>query len=161
MALKTASLLTGGSIFSGNPGSGLVASKRPRGPINDDVDVRDYISMLVGGGYRGLTDDQSQMAYQRLSEIVGQKKAQDLVSHIIIQNTRPEFQKMQPAERVQRFYDTSSSVPATNEILQKMKGLSTGVIPGYQQSSLLQSQRQQGTAGESIIGKIADYTTKK
>lgn len=142
------------------PSTGLIASKRTRGPIVDDADVRDQISILVGGGYKGLHDETSQMAFQRLSDLLGQKKAQDLTSHIIIQNSRPDFQTMKPEQRLGRFYDINSSNPGTNEVLQKMKGLGTGVIPGYTGSSYLQAQRQQGISGEGIIGKIADYTKK-
>lgn len=153
--------LNGLTKSGGDSGKGLVAAtKRTRGPVADDVDVRDQIGILVGGGYKGLHDEPSQMAFQRLSDLLGQKKAQDLTSHIIIQNSRPDFQTMKPEQRLGRFYDINSSNPGTNEVLQKMKGLGTGVIPGYTGSSYLQAQRQQGISGEGIVGKIADYTKK-
>lgn len=148
------------SVASSGGSGGLTGSKRTKGPISDDGDVRDQIGILVGGNYKALYDETSQLAFQRIATILGPKKAQGLVSHIIIQNQRPDFQKMQPAERVQRFYDIPSSVPANNDILQRMKGISTGVLPGYQQSTYLPAQRQQGISGEGIIGKIADYTKK-
>lgn len=145
----------------GETGKGLVAAtKRTKGPVADDVDVRDQIGILVGGGYNGLHDETSQMAFQRIRDLVGAKKAQDLVSHIIIQNQRSDFKTMPPAERLQRFYDINSANPDTNSILTKMRGLGTGVLPGYTGSSYLQAQRQQGMSGEGIVGKIADYTKK-
>lgn len=144
----------------GVPGKGLVAATKRTTPVYQDSDLRDNIGILVGGAYKGLHDETSQLAFQRIKDLVGAKKAQDLVSHIIIQNNRPEFQAMKPAERVQKFYDINSSVPDTNEILQKMRGMGTGVLPAYQQSTYLPAQRQQGISGEGIIGKIADYTKR-
>jgi hypothetical protein len=149
-------------LFSGGKGekTGLVASKKVKGPIDNDVDTRDQIGILVGGGYKGLSDETSQMAFQRLRDLVGVKKAQDLVSHIVIQNSRPDFQKMAPAERVSRFYDVNSSNPDTHSLVQKMKSIGTGVLPGYQQSAYLPAQKQQGYKEPSIIGSIASYTQK-
>lgn len=152
--------LNGLTKISGEPGKGLVAATKRTTPIYKDSDVRDSIGVLVGGGYSGLNDSASQMHYQRIVDLLGAKKAQDLVSHIIIQNHRPDFQKMAPAERLGRFYDINSSNPGTNEILQKMKGMGTGVIPAYTGTAALESQRQQGMSGEGIIGKIAGYTKK-
>lgn len=129
------------SVMGGDPVKGLVVG----GKSSDrSGDIRDSIGTLVGGGYTSLNDEAAKANFNNLVHILGQKKAQDLASHIFRQNQRPDFQTLKPVDRVSRFYDIQSSHIPTNEILQTVKSIGTGPRAGYMDSISIDNQKQQG-----------------
>lgn len=144
------------SSKGGEPGKGLLVSgSKPSGKADTDADLRDSVAMLVGGGYTNLGDDQSRAHFNQMASTLGTKKAQDLLLHIFLQNQRPGFAQMKPAERLQRFYDIPSSNAPTQETLDKLKAFGSGPQAGYSDSINLTNQTQQGN------GLLLNSITKK
>jgi len=129
-------------VMGGDPVKGLAG--KGGNSLNNAGDIRDNIGVLVGGGYTNLSDDTARANFNGLVRTLGLKKAQDLTTHILRQNQRPEFQSLKPVDRISRFYDIQSPHVPTNEILQNIKSLGTGPRAGYTDSISLDSQQQQG-----------------
>jgi len=134
------------------PLEGNIAKKN--NSADDTADLRDSISILVGRGYTGLTDDDSKANFKRISNIIGQGAARDLLSHILIQNQRPELQGATPDARLTHFYDINSSNAPVQDILQKVKSFGSGTAAGFHDSVNKVAQQIQGNDPNS--GAVMD-----
>lgn len=109
----------------------------PKTVLNDRADVRDLLSMMVGGGNTSLTSDDGRANFSRLKGLVGEKAAQKLVTNATLYNQRPEVQKLSPEQRVQGFYSQGSSDPEISDYLKQGMGIGYGVGHGFRTSPLL------------------------
>lgn len=106
---------------------------KAKDPVAANLDVRDRLAELIAKG-AALTPDQKGGIYSQLSQILGQDKAQKLMTHAYLFNTHPETQKMPIEDRLTAFYNIGSNDPDVNQILNKTKALGYGVVPGFRDS---------------------------
>lgn len=140
------------------------AIEKSRGPLDNTADIRDSILALVGKGVSSLNDEDSQGHFAKLSGILGQKQAQALVTHIILQNKRPEFQGLSPRSRISKFYEIGSSNTGVSNILQTTKAFGSGPLAGFQDSGNVSNQKLSGTYTanpDNANQKDADIMNKK
>lgn len=140
-----------------------------RTPADNDADLRDSVSLLVGGGFTDLKDENARANFLRIRTILNDdQKAQNLLTHIFLQNQRPGWQQMKPEQRVSSFYDINSSDKGTSELLQKIKSFGTGPVSGYTDSVNEVNQQQQGQGlnpalakGGGSVDELKKYFDKK
>lgn len=124
-------------IGSGDPVKEVVEEKatyNSRGSgIHKSLDLRDRIAELVGKG-NALNPDDKAGIYKGLSDIVGIDKAQKIMNHAFIFNSRPDVQKLPIEEKLKTFYTIGSSDPDVTDAITKTKNLGYGVIPGFRSS---------------------------
>lgn len=114
------------------PGS-QIASNRTN--LDDLANLRDSVSALVAAGYTGKTSDPELAAHRdRIIRSLPQGQAQNLLTHISVQNSTPGFSIMSPEQRIGRFYDINSSVPATDDLLRRIKSFGTGPMSSFKDS---------------------------
>lgn len=120
---------------------------RTKTPLDDTADIRDDISFLVGrGGVPSLSDDDSRGSYARLAQKMGVDKARKLLDAMAIHAQRPEVVAMKtPEQRIQSFYNIGSSNPDISPYIQQAKVFGSGVLSGFNRSSLLGNQILSGT----------------
>lgn len=121
---------------------------RTKTPADDTADIRDDINFLVArGGAPNLADDDSRGSYARLSQKMGIDKARKLLDAMAIHAQRPEVIAMKtPEQRIQSFYTIGSSNPDISPYIQQAKVFGSGVLSGFNRSSLLGNQILSGTA---------------
>jgi hypothetical protein len=126
MAMLDGSAAVGSGPGPGNnpPNSGTFKSQRS--PMDQLADVRDSIMALVGGGKTKIDDDETRGHWANLVDKLGPQKAQSLMTHIILQNQRPEFQGLKPQDRINAFYQINSSNPDVQPILEQTKSFGSG-----------------------------------
>lgn len=137
----------------GDPTTGIPDSAkqiaRNKTNIDDTVAMRDNIGALVGGGYTGKGTPQNLRGY--VTAILNGMPAQDaqnLLTHIAIQNQTPGVSLLNPTQRLQRFYDIRSSVPATDALIQKVKSLGTGPIAAFSETPDITNQQLAATVAK-------------
>lgn len=86
------------------------------------LDLRDYISSLIGTGYKsGKMDDTIKGLYSGIVDIVGLEKGHKLLTQIVLHNQDPASQNKTPSDRVQQFYNTGSKDEDVNNIIRMTK----------------------------------------
>jgi hypothetical protein len=118
----------------------------PRTPGDDRLNVRDFLTTMVGGGHKGLETEDLRNNYKALGRIVGDQTAQKLINSAALYNQRPEAQSMTPEQRVQGFYDLGSNDPEVAKHLLQGNGLGYGIAHGFRTAPLL---------GNLLLGKRA------
>lgn len=121
---------------------------RTKTGADDTADIRDHINFLVAkGGVPNLQDDDSRGSYALLSQKLGTDKARKLLDAMAIHAQRPEVIAMKtPEQRIQSFYTIGSSNPDISPYIQQAKVFGSGVLSGFNRSSLLGNQILSGTA---------------
>lgn len=104
-----------------------------KGPIENNMDIRDRIYELVGKG-NTLNPDEKAGIYGGLVSSLGMDKAQKLMQHAYIFNTRPEYQKLPIEDRIKQFYTRGSNDPDVQQILTNTNNLGYGTGAGYRTS---------------------------
>lgn len=114
------------------PGTQIASNKSN---LDDLANLRDSVSALVASGYTGSTKDKDLAAHRdRIISALPTGQGQNLLTHIAVQNSTPGFSIMSPEQRVGRFYDINSSVPATDDLLRRIKTLGTGPMSSFKDS---------------------------
>lgn len=108
-----------------------------------NMDLRDRLMELVGKG-NVLTPDEKSGIYSDLTNMIGQDKAQKLMNHAYIFNTRGDVQGLKPEDKLNAFYTIGSNDPYVQDVISKTKGLGYGIGPGFRTSH---SQINQQLAG--------------
>ena len=98
-----------------------------------DFDVRDRISELVGKGNALLPDDKMAI-FSNLTSVLGKDKAQKVMEHAYLFNSRPEVQKLPLEEKIKSFYTVGSNDPDVQTLIQKSKSLGYGPLQGMRSS---------------------------
>lgn len=119
-------------------------------PLDSTADIRDIISGMAGGGYTRLSDPNAVANYSRLKGILGDARANKLMTHILIQNQRPGVANMPVEARVKSFYDLPVSDEEIAPIIGKAKTFGYGVLPGFRQSSSQLNQELSGAVSPTI-----------
>lgn len=96
-------------------------------------DLRDRLSELVTKG-NTLNPDDKAAIYGSLVGMLGKDKAQKVMSHAYIFNTRPEIQRLPLEEKLKSFYTVGSNDPEVMEVIGRTKNLGYGVAPGFRES---------------------------
>jgi hypothetical protein len=115
---------------------------------DDDADVRDMLSILVGAGKGGLKPDDQAAVISRLQTILGKDKANKLINHAAIFNERTDVKAKTAQQRISQFYDMGSRDPDVNTLINKTKQLAQGPIAGTKQS--VESLMQNIDAGKTL-----------
>lgn len=154
------------STNTGKPAPGtedpkLVQKDRPGSTTDQTADLRDSVSLLVGGGYTSLSDPDARANYSRMVSIMGKERAQNMLTHIVLQNSRTGWDKMKPEERVGKFYDINSSHGPTDETIQQIKSFGSGPLAGYTDSINLINQHQQGNTDFERLAKTQTGSSEK
>lgn len=111
--------------------------------IDVDFDLRDKLSELVTRG-NTLAPDDKKAIYGFLTARLGEGRAQKIMDHAYIFNTRPEVQKLPLEEKIKSFYTIGSNDPDVSDVITRTKSLGYGVGPGFRESV---SALNQETAG--------------
>lgn len=122
-----------------------------------NMDLRDRLMELVGKG-NILTPDEKAGIYGDLTTMIGQDKAQKLMNHAYIFNTRGDVQGLKPEDKLNAFYSIGSNDPYVQDVISKTKGLGYGVGPGFRTSH---SQINQQLAGRTPITAAAAPTEQQ
>lgn len=140
-------------LSSGDPKpkvtTGIGGGSSGRGVLDEQADVRDLISSLVGKGYTTLMDDNSRAAYNRLQILLGRPRAQKLMEQVFIYNQNPEHQRRPVEDKINTFYNLGSRDAQTNDLLKKTKSLGYGVLPAFRESNFVPNIMLQGKAAET------------
>lgn len=112
--------------------------------LDSTADIRDIISGMAGAGYTRLSDQKAVANYNRLKTLLGDARANKLMTHIFIQNQRPGAANMPVEARVKSFYDIPVSDEEIAPIIGRAKSLGYGVLPGFRQSSSQLNQELSG-----------------
>jgi hypothetical protein len=141
------------------PDNNMVLS--PTKPQLDlDFDLRDRLSELVTKG-NSLSADDKAAIYGNLSTMLGKEKAQKIMNHAYIFNTRPEIQKLPLEDRLKSFYTIGSNDPEVLEVMGRTKRLGYGVAPGYRESISDLNQATRGAVMPTSTTSIDPELTKK
>lgn len=119
-------------------------------PLDTTADIRDIISGMAGGGYTSLSDSAAAANYSRLRTLLGDAKANKLMTHIFIQNQRPGAANMPVEARVKSFYDLPVGDEEIAPIIGKAKNFGYGVLPGFRQSSSQLNQELSGAIQPTV-----------
>jgi hypothetical protein len=140
MANKNAGI---GGPVTGIPAGGTnVATAKT--PLDETANLRDSIGALVGSGYTGLNANTPPEIRAHVTHILNAmpaKDAQNLLTHISIQNQTPGVAALNPTQRLQRFYDIRSSQPGTDALIQKVKAFGTGPIAAFSETPEVLNQQ--------------------
>ena len=120
---------------------------RSKTPMDLSFDVRDRLSELIGKG-NVLNPDEKAGIYRNLVSTLGKDKADKVMNHAFIFNSRSDVQKLPIEEKLKAFYALGSNDPEVTEIISKTKNLGYGVLPGFRSSI---SQMNQEIAGKTPI----------
>lgn len=121
-----------------------VTGETPTVPVDADFDMRDKLSELaIRGNMLAPDDKMAIMGY--LSSQLGKEKAEKLMTHAYIFNSRPEVQRLSPEDKLRSFYTIGSTDPDIKAVIDKSKSLGYGVVPGFRESvSTLNQAIQKG-----------------
>jgi hypothetical protein len=104
-----------------------------RAKAEADLDLRDALSLLAIKG-NALNPDDKAALYSNLTTTLGKDKAQKLLNHAYIFNSRPDMQRLTPEEKLRSFYAIGSNDPDVMEVIGRTKNLGYGVLPGFRES---------------------------
>jgi hypothetical protein len=105
-----------------------------KGKIDQEFDVRDRLAELVGKG-NALSPDEKAAIYGDLTSLLGKERAQKVLNHAFIFNSRPDVQRLPLEQKLQSFYAIGSNDPEVDSLIKKSKTLGYGAVPGFRQSS--------------------------
>lgn len=135
--------ITGGGNGKSDPALEEGAPVRnERTSLDETADIRDIINGMVGRGYTALDDDDAKGMYTRLRQVMGDQKAQKLMTQIFIHNQREGSKPME--SRIKTFYEVGSNDPEVGEIITKTKTFGQGPLAGMRESSSAISQQLTG-----------------
>jgi len=117
-----------------------------RAPIVKDFDIRDRLADLVGKG-NTLSPDDKAAIYGDLVTTLGKDKAQKVMTHAYLFNTRRDVQKLNLEDKLNSFYTVGSNDPDVQALIQKSKSLGYGVKPGFRESV--------SDISQSLLGRTA------
>jgi hypothetical protein len=115
----------------------------PKVPVSGDFDIRDALTALVGKGNMLSPDDKAGI-YGSLITKLGKDKAQKVMDHAYIFNSRPETQRMPVEDRLRSFYTVGSNDPDVQGLIEKSKSLGYGILPGFRGSNNALNQELSG-----------------
>lgn len=121
----------------------VTKSGDPKVPVKTDFDIRDKLAELVGSG-NALSPDNKAAIYGSLVASLGKDKANKLMDHAFIFNSRSDLKSLPLEDKLRRFYDIGSSDPDISNIITKSKSLGYGILPGLRQSSSALNQELTG-----------------
>lgn len=104
-----------------------------KGPIENNLDIRDRIFELIGKG-NALSPDDKGAILANLTQTLGAEKAQKLMTQAYLFNTHPDFQKMPIENRIQQFYTIGSNDPDVKDIMDRTRNLGYGLGHGFRTS---------------------------
>jgi len=128
--------------------------------IDTDVDLRDRLSELATKGNTLNPDDKSAI-YLALSKSLGQDRAQKIMTHAYLFNSKPEVQRLSPEEKIKSFYTVGSNDPDVQEIIGRTKNLGYGVLPGFRNSTSVLNQAVQAGTSERPVGIVDPEVRRK
>jgi ribosomal protein L23 len=131
-----------------------------RNAVDESFDIRDIMYQLVGSGNALKPDDKMAM-YGRLQTLLGADKAQKLMNHAYIFNTRPDVQKLPTEAKITSFFNIGSNDADVNQLIQKTKALGYGVQPGFRTSVSDANQRLAGRLGGDVALNPNEEMQKK
>lgn len=133
----------GGGPVTGIPAGGKnVATDKT--PLDQTAALRDSIGALVGSGYTSSNPNTPPEIRAYVTHILNSmpaKDAQNLLTHISIQNQTPGVAALNPTQRLQRFYDIRSSQPTTDALIQKVKAFGSGPISAFSETPDVTNQQ--------------------
>ena len=119
------------TLMTGHTGGASPEGSFPkRTSLDDTLDVRDLVSAIVGAGKGGLHPTDQQAVYSRLGVILGKPTAQKLINQALVFNERTDVLNKNAEQRINQFYESGSSDPEVNQIIQKAKNIEHGPISG-------------------------------
>jgi len=133
-------------------GDAVIPEGRTR--IEGDFDLRDRLSELAIMG-NALSSDNKAAIYSSLRGQLGDARAQKLMNHAYIFNSRPDVQRLSPEEKIKSFYEIGSSDPEVMEVMGRTKKLGYGVLPGFRESISALNQASQGRASTTVDPEAA------
>lgn len=133
MAQKVLLKIAGDPVKGDMDGEKVLLSKN-KPQIDLNVDLRDRLAELVGKG-NALGSEDKAAIYGNLKRLLGDAKAQKVMNHAFIFNSRPDVQKLPIEEKLKSFYTVGSSDPDVMETITRTKNLGYGVLPGFRGSS--------------------------
>ena len=128
--------------------------------IDKSFDLRDRLAELVGKGNVLSTDDKAAI-YGSLVGLLGKDKAQKVMNHAYIFNSRPDVQKLPLEEKIKSFYTVGSNDPDVMEVIGKTKSLGYGVVPGFRESSSDINQQLSGRVPVVASSSVSPEIQKK
>lgn len=124
------------------------------------LDLRDYISALVGSGYKaGKMDDTTKGLYSGIVDIVGLEKGHKLLTQIVLHNQDTSAQNISPSDRVQRFYNTGSKDQDVNSIINLTKLPLNQSAEQQMRNTTLSTSRVQAKTDYFGNNTVADEST--
>lgn len=114
-----------------------------KGSLDDSILVRDMITGLVGGGFTSLKEDTAQKNFAQLRRLLGDSKANEIMTKVVIHNQDPRYKALPIEEKISSFYDQQQNDP----VIGRVRKLSYGVLPGFRTSPNVQIQGLQNQMG--------------
>jgi len=128
--------------------------------IDADLDLRDKLAELAVRG-NALSPDDKAAVYGALTSSLGKERAQKLMTHAYLFNSRPDMQGMSPEEKLKSFYTIGSNDPDVQEVIGRTKNLGYGILPGFRGSiSDINKDVQKGVYGQNI-GVVSPEVQKR
>jgi hypothetical protein len=131
-----------------------------RGQFDTFLDLRDKLAELAVQG-RNLHPDDRAAIYGYFANALGPERAQKVITHAQLFNSRPDVQGLSPEEKLKSFYTIGSNDPDVQQLITKTKSLGYGVIPGYRGSSSAINQATQQGNYNNAVGAIDPMSQKK
>lgn len=149
---------------SGDPTTGVVEEKAAltanKDKITQDLDLRDRLAELVGLG-NTITSENKAAIYGNLKRLLGEQRAQKVMNHAFIFNSRPDVQKLPVEERLKSFYTIGANDPEVMEVIGRTKNLGQGVVPGFRGSASAINQDLAGVNPAVVSVNPNDELKKK
>jgi hypothetical protein len=120
----------------------VLSPNKPK--IDQQFDLRDRLAELVAKGNTLNTDDKSAI-FGSLAGKYGKDLAMRIMNHAYIFNQRPDIQKLPMEDKLKAFYTIGSNDPAVHDMINSVKNLSYGVVPGFRSSVSEGVQAARGT----------------
>lgn len=116
-----------------------------------DFDLRDTLASLAVKG-NSLSADDRQALMGSLTSTLGRERAEKLLTHAYIFNSKPEIQGLSPEEKIKSFYTIGSNDPDVQAVIGRTKNLGYGVVPGFRESvSDLNQAIRRGDVGTAAV----------
>lgn len=120
----------------------VLSPNKPK--IDQQFDLRDRLAELVAKGNSLNTDDKSAIMGS-LAGKYGKDLAMRIMNHAYIFNQRPDVQKLPMEDKLKAFYTIGSNDPGVHDVINSVKNLSYGVVPGFRSSVSEGVQAARGT----------------
>jgi hypothetical protein len=150
------------TVVAGDPAkpadNNMVLSSRSK--LDTDLDLRDKLSELAIRG-NALHPDDKTAIFGYLTNAFGRDKAQKIINHAYIFNSRPDMQGLSPEEKLKSFYTIGSTDPDVQDVISKTKNLGYGILPGYRGSSSAINQAVQKGSYGGAVGAVDPEIQKK